>query len=201
MYRQDGLLLDVLGCNEVHVRSRHCFTDRLGIRAIILVGLDVGFDELGCHKFDRVPEFPELPRPVVCAAAGLHANQAGFQIGEELRHFAPPQLLAQHGFAVRIYPMNLKHFFCQVDAYRSNLHFGRSSLVKWLYCYFHFGTLMPFREVGVHYIIASEATRQSSAFDFVATFLDCRATCRASLAAKGFFCNDRSFICVAELDG
>lgn len=50
-------------------------------------------------------------------------------IAAKLRHFAPAQLFAQHGFAVRIRPVNLEHFLCQIDAYRSNLHDGRSSLI------------------------------------------------------------------------
>jgi len=39
------------------MRPRDCFTDRLGIAAIILIAFDVGLDELGLMSFTVWPNF------------------------------------------------------------------------------------------------------------------------------------------------
>jgi hypothetical protein len=44
----------------------------------------------------------------VCAAAGFQPNQARRPLGKVREHFAPPQLLAEHDFAVGIHPVYLK---------------------------------------------------------------------------------------------
>jgi len=59
----------------------------------------------------------------------------------------------------RIYAVQLEYVLCQINAYRSNLHFGRPFL-WWLINSLHFGTLMPFWKAGVHYIIPAQAEIQ-----------------------------------------
>ncbi|MCY1293676.1 hypothetical protein D9M69_439720 [compost metagenome] len=71
MQRQHGLLLDVLKRHEAHVGARDRFADRLGIGRVVLVGLDVGLDELWRHQLDGVTKCLQLARPVVGSAASF----------------------------------------------------------------------------------------------------------------------------------
>jgi hypothetical protein len=56
MQRQNALLLGCLDRNETHVRPGHGFADGFGVRRIVFVGFNVGFDELWGHQFHGVPE-------------------------------------------------------------------------------------------------------------------------------------------------
>ena len=64
-------------------------------------------------------------------ATGLHANQAGGQVDKEGRHLLALERLVEHGFAVLIHAVNLKHILGQIDANACNLHGGRSCWFKW----------------------------------------------------------------------
>src|SRR2546426_12038617 len=66
----------------------------------------------------------ELPRPVVAAGAGFHANQAGLEPAEERRHLRAANLPAQHHIATAVHAVNLEHALCHVDSTRCNLHDG-----------------------------------------------------------------------------
>ena len=113
---QDALLLDVLDRHKAHVGSGHCFADCLSIGGIVLVGLDVGFDELGSHQFDGVTQVLELACPVVGAAAGLHTDQARGQVDQKLSHLIALELLFKDCLAMFVDAMQLEHVFCQIDA-------------------------------------------------------------------------------------
>ena len=126
------MLLDILDRHKAHVGSSYRFADRLGVGRIVLVGLDVGFDELRCHQVDGVTKTCQLARPVVGTAAGFHADQASWQVHEERGHLVAPYLLLDDWLAKLVDPVQLKHVLCQIDANCRNLHVGRSCLFKWL---------------------------------------------------------------------
>jgi hypothetical protein len=109
--------------DEAHVGSAHGFADRFGIGHVVLVGLHVWLHELRCHQFYGVPKAFQLPRPVMRAAAGFHADQARLQVGEVFRHLGALQLPAHRHLAALIYAVYLKNIFCQIDANCRNLHF------------------------------------------------------------------------------
>src|SRR4051812_570577 len=94
VYRQQRLLLCRLHRDEAHIRPRHRLADRLGIVAVALVRLHVRLYKLWRHQTHRMAQFPELPRPVVRAATGFHADQARLEIGEEAQHVLALELLA-----------------------------------------------------------------------------------------------------------
>src|SRR5688500_6559734 len=66
----------------------------------------------------------ELPRPVVAAGAGFHANQAGCEPAEEQQQLRTANLPAQHDLAALIHAVNLEHALCHIDSTRCNLHDG-----------------------------------------------------------------------------
>ncbi len=86
---QHRLLLNILDRHKAHVRSTNSLADGLGVGCIILVGLDVGLNELGCHQAYGVAHCLKLACPVMRAAAGLHAEQTRRQVDEECRHLVP----------------------------------------------------------------------------------------------------------------
>ena len=85
-----GLLLDRLDRDEAHGRPDHGLADRLGVGGVVLVRLDEGLHVLGRDQPDLVAEGLQLPRPVVRARAGLDADQARRQPGEERGDLAAP---------------------------------------------------------------------------------------------------------------
>jgi len=99
-----------------------CLADRLRIGGIVLVCLNVGFNELRCHEMYRVPQCLQLARPVMSAAACFHADQAGRQVGKKLGHMDTLELFLQDCLALCIHAMNLKNSLCQIDANGRNLH-------------------------------------------------------------------------------
>jgi hypothetical protein len=92
------------------------------------------------HQPRVVAEPGQLARPVVRAwlpapttggrrgaarAAGLEADQAARQAGEERQHLAARQPPAQHHPAARIDAVHRKHALGDVETNRGNLHLGR----------------------------------------------------------------------------
>lgn len=49
----------------------------------MLVGFDIGLDELGSHQFDGMSQPLQLIGPEVGRGTGLHADQAGWNIGKK----------------------------------------------------------------------------------------------------------------------
>ena len=76
------------------------FADRLGIVAIVLGTLAIGSDEARHHDADAMAVALELPRPFVGATAGLHADEAGWQGGDEFHQLVAADRLAQDGAAL-----------------------------------------------------------------------------------------------------
>lgn len=122
---KDRLLLNVLHRDEAHVRPPDRFANDLCVGRIVLVGLDVGLDELRGHQPHRVAHALQLSTPVVRATASLHANQARRQVEEERGHLIAPQLLLQDRLAVLVDAVDLEHVLRQVDANSRDLHGGR----------------------------------------------------------------------------
>ena len=69
--------------HKSHIRSAHSFANRLGIRCIILVRLDIQFDKLRGHQTHRMSVALQRAAPMMRAGAGLHANYAWRQIPKE----------------------------------------------------------------------------------------------------------------------
>lgn len=49
----------------------------------MLVGFDIGLDELGSHQFDSMSHPLQLIGPEVGRGTGFHADRAGWDIGKK----------------------------------------------------------------------------------------------------------------------
>ena len=68
------MLLDTLHRHEAHIGASHRLANGLGVSRVVLVGLDVGLDELRRHQADRVAHSVELACPVVGAPRGDYTH-------------------------------------------------------------------------------------------------------------------------------
>ena len=127
MQAEDGLLLDGFDGNEAHGGTADGFADGLGVVAVILAALAVGDDKARGDDAGVVPEIAQSARPMVGAAAGFHADDAGRQIGEAFEQLAAREGLLQHRLAVRIDAVHTEYVLGQVNSYGSNIHDGLSS--------------------------------------------------------------------------
>jgi hypothetical protein len=100
--------------------------------ASFLLVKTIGFDELRGHQFDRMAEPLELACPVVSAAAGFHANQAGQQVDEKLGHLVALELFFDDRLAQLIDAVDLKHVFGQIKAYVVTFMSDAPIRFKWL---------------------------------------------------------------------
>lgn len=83
----------------------------------------VGDDELGHHQAHGVTEPSKLAHPMVGAGAGLHADQAGRQRGDEFEQLAARDIGAhQRGLARLIHAVNGENVLCQIDANGYDCH-------------------------------------------------------------------------------
>ena len=109
--------------HEAHARPLHRLGAGPGVGRVVLVGLDARLvpraDQRGRRGAARldllrrpqarvVPEPDRLARPVMRAAAGLEADRAGWQVGEELQHSGARLALPQDGPAVPTGTMHLE---------------------------------------------------------------------------------------------
>src|SRR3954447_27002632 len=97
-------------------------------------------------------------RPMMSAAASLHAHQARRQLREKFLDRGSPKLALHHHSSELINPMNLKNVLRQIQTNRANLRHGRLPLSGST----HIASLAHrCRSGAVHPIIAS-AAKQSS---------------------------------------
>lgn len=113
----DVLLLDRFDRNEAHGRPTGGLDNRLGVVAIVLVGLDEGRHILWADQPNLNAKRMEAPCPVMGGAAGFHYDHPRLQCAHGLQgaSHARPSLNAQ---AVRGggRPMELEHMFREIDA-------------------------------------------------------------------------------------
>jgi hypothetical protein len=105
---------------------------RLSIGNIVLIALNVRFDELRRHQAHGVYQCLELAGPVVSTTTGLNADQARLKVREERRDLVASKLLTQHDLTVPVCTVDLERILRKIDANRRNLHGGRPFCFEWL---------------------------------------------------------------------
>ena len=89
-------LLLRLGRDEAHGRALHGLGDGFRVAEVVLVALEEGLHVSGRHQSRVVAECFEPPAQVVGTNTGLHADEAGWQVGEPCFELSARQLMAQH---------------------------------------------------------------------------------------------------------
>jgi hypothetical protein len=89
MQEQDGLLLRCLDRHKAHARPRHRLANCLRISGIILLGLDVRFDELRWHQAYVMTECLDLTGPEVTCVTCFDPNESRRELSEKPQHIAP----------------------------------------------------------------------------------------------------------------
>jgi hypothetical protein len=117
----------------------------------------------------------DLARPVVCAATGLHPDQARRKIREEHSHLVSAQLLLYEHLGALVDCVDLKHVLGQVNANSRNLHGERSFSVQVVDQRLHFGTSVRLR-VGAFIPLLTQHQR---GIDFI---IRCDSTCGWAVA-------------------
>src|SRR5262249_11647538 len=81
-------LLGGLGRDELHRRALHRLGNCLGIAEVVLLPPRVGTHIFGWHQPSVVTKRCEFAAQMVCADAGLHANETRRQVGEPYFYLA-----------------------------------------------------------------------------------------------------------------
>ena len=105
----------------------------------------------------------KLPCPVVRGATRLETNQAGRQVGDRFPQLRARYPLGQHGLAVPVHAVELKHVLCQVNTQCCNVH-GDLSFFGWMIgcdkiIVAHLKAV--YKEGGVHTIRVEETVRSN----------------------------------------
>ena len=147
MQRQDRLLFLALDRNRLGAWLLHRGPDRPSVVRIVLVAAYKGSNCLRRQQPDLVVELPDPTRPVLCAAARFHRDQAGRAVGEVLQELCPCQLQVHDLARFHIDPMQLEHPLRRIhaDDRSVSLHLGPSGLpVKSsLFTTWHFDAVGP----------------------------------------------------------
>lgn len=114
--REDNLLALALDCHGFHFPVLRRQVDRACIGRIVLVSADECLGYLPARQLDLLPQLLELPRPVLRAAACLHADRTRCVVGKTLQELCTPDRLVEHfaGFLVR--GVHLEHVLGDVDS-------------------------------------------------------------------------------------
>ena len=122
MLHQSTLLLGRLRPHKSHPRPANRLADRLGVRRVVFVALDVSLHVLRRHQTNLVTELRQLTCPVVRGGTGLHANQARRQRREELHHLTATKLPPHDHLLGRIDAVDLKRVLGDIQTDCGNLH-------------------------------------------------------------------------------
>ena len=94
----------------------HRLSDGLGIPVVVLVALEERLHVLGRDEAHVMAERLQLPADVVGPGAGLHADQARWDVGQALSELGTGELDPQHDGAAFILTDEMERVLAQIDA-------------------------------------------------------------------------------------
>ncbi len=119
------LPLRALHRHEPHCRPRRRLADGLRVRRVVLLPLHERLHMRCRHKADLEPHRPQLPAPVVRAAAGLHRHLARPALRHLLKEPVPRHLHPERRRPVLAGPVELEAPLARTDPdHASLLHCG-----------------------------------------------------------------------------
>jgi len=98
----------------------HCFRNRLGVAAIVLVPFQEGLHILGRHQPRIMAKRHQPAAQMVRANAGLNADQAGRQISKAVLKLAARNLVLQDDGAALVEADQVKDILADIDADNGN---------------------------------------------------------------------------------
>src|SRR5450631_2529582 len=102
--------------HELHRWALYRFGDCLGIAEVVLLSLRVGTNVLRRHQPGIVTKRLKPATEVMRTDAGLHADQAGRQVGKACGYLATRPLLTQHNRAAFILAYDMERVLADIDA-------------------------------------------------------------------------------------
>ncbi len=116
MKHQEALVLDALDWNETHIGAGDRFADRGRVSGVVLGSSPhVRFYVGGRNQSHVVPKPSNLACPIVSGGAGLDADQARCERGEERHDLTSPKALAAGHLVQAINSMNVEHVLRNVQ--------------------------------------------------------------------------------------
>lgn len=114
--------------------ARHRFADRSSIRCVVLAALArhaIRRDQTGRRELDRMTVLLEQTCPVMRAGAGLHADEARWQLRNQRRQLiARNTRLDEHRFTGFVHTVNGEDILGKIDSDSDNRHGLPFSLVS-----------------------------------------------------------------------
>jgi hypothetical protein len=101
-------LIGGLRCNELHRWPLHRLGDRLCITEVVLLPLRIRADILRRHQSGIVTKRFQPTTEMMRTNAGLHADQARWQVGKACLYLATRPLLTQHNCTALIEANNME---------------------------------------------------------------------------------------------
>ena len=156
------LLLDRFDLHRHDVRTARRFQQCRRIGSIGLVAFDVSTDVARRQQTNLDAQRLNLPRPIVCAAAGFHHDQPHIAVGKEAFELRARQAMLLDDAPVRIGHGDLEDTFCEINGHGCSIHHGLLLVAL---------TLTPHdaswhddadRSGGVHPITGSDSHRRSA---------------------------------------
>jgi len=108
-------LIGGLRGHELHRRALHRLGDRLRVAEVVLLPLRVGADVLRRHQPSIVAKQAEPAAEMMGTDTGLHADQAGWHIGEPCLHLATRPLLPQRDGPTPIQADDVERILANID--------------------------------------------------------------------------------------
>jgi hypothetical protein len=130
MQHQSALLLNSFDGHIQHRRTGHGLADSLRICSIILRSLDITLHVARMHPAYGMAELDQLSSPVVCRAAGFHADETRSYLAKKSDNLLATQLPCHDGLAADVYSLDLEDILGEINADGFNIHLGDPSQVS-----------------------------------------------------------------------
>jgi hypothetical protein len=122
-----GLKIELLGRLYRHKPHRwplHGLRNRLGIPQIVLIALQERLYILGRHQPGVMAKGDQLSAQMMSANAGLHADEAGWHIGQSVLKLAARELRFEDDGSALVEANQVENSLANVDADHGNRRVG-----------------------------------------------------------------------------